>query len=646
MMKRLTAFAFLAIVTPALARAADEPPAKLPLDVLLDTPISTAAKYDQQLSKVAASATVITAEEIERYGWTSLAEVLGAVRGFYVTYDRWGNYIGVRGIGRPTDYNTRLLILMDGQPVAAPVFGDAEAGDLLAIDLGTVEKIEIIRGPGSALYGAHAMLAVINIISKNADAIAGTSFAAVAGSQGKKGAALRAGREFANGLQITASGYWQEASGANLHFPEYDAPETNHGVAEGLDYENFDRFTLVLRKGGLRFALSTRRSTKGIPTAMWDTNFNTDEAITTGRDVATINYQRALGPNKTIEVRGYWDRARSRGHYQYDDLGIDRYTAETAGGEARLQWDLSPNHRLTAGAEYANNRRLHYWYEVGDYRIDLDRPGDVTSYYLQYEGHPSAKWGFVAGVRRDDFFLTADSTNPRAALLFTPNASTSLKLLYGSAFQSPTAYQAFYSDPLTPWKAHPDLKAETIRTTELVWEQRLSPVTLMVASAFHINADDLIDEQLEPVEQVNWFNNVETLKSDGLELGIHSRRENGVWTSFSGSLQRALSDGERATNAPLCQLKARVSTSPWAPWHAGIEGLFETSRRTRDGDYTGSSLLVNGIVSRQIGEHFRLALSSRNLLNTAYYHPAGHELRGQSLRQDGRTFTLKLTYSR
>jgi iron complex outermembrane receptor protein len=628
------------------ARAADdESQAKLPLDKLLETPISTAAKYDQQMSNVAASVTVITAEEIQRYGWTSLAEVLESVRGFYVTYDREAPYIGVRGVGRPTDYNSRLLILLDGFPVAEPVFGAAPAGNSL-IDLAMVEKIEIIRGPGSALYGTHAMLAVINIFTKDADALDGTSVTATAGSFGRKGMAVRSGHQFANGMQITAAGFREQTRGANLYFPEYDTPETNHGVAEGRDYEDFHGFSLALRSGGLRLALSTRGGTKGIPTAMYDTVFNADEAMYGRQDRATLEYRRALAPNKVLEVRGFWDRGVYQGHYPYGDVGIDHSDTQTIAGEARFQWDLSPNQRFTAGTEYNHVRRLEYWYKIGDYTIDLQQPFDLASYYLQYEGHPSPRWSLVAGVRRDDFSATADSTNPRAGVIFTPNRSTSLKLLYGSAFRAPNIYEAYYSDPLTPWKAHPDLKPEKVRTTELVWEQRLSPDTQMVASAFHIKADGLIDQQLEPVDQVYWYNNVGSMDSNGVEVGVQTRRQNGLWTHFSGAVQRTNSDGQPATNSPQLLLKGGLSTSPWAPWHAGVEGIFEASRRTRDGERTDPFFLLNGTVSRQLGERIRLVLTSRNLLNSHYSLPVGPELRPQSIRQDGRTLALRLTYSR
>src|ERR1051325_6795538 len=104
-------------------------------------------------------------------------------------------------MGRPTDYTTRILVLRDGHELNEPVIGEAPGGADLAVDLATVQKIEIVRGPGSALYGSHAMHAVINVITKSADAVDGVSVTAIAGSDEKRGASLRLGQQFAGGLQ-------------------------------------------------------------------------------------------------------------------------------------------------------------------------------------------------------------------------------------------------------------------------------------------------------------------------------------------------------------------------------------------------------------------------------------------------------------
>jgi outer membrane receptor for ferrienterochelin and colicin len=195
----MTAVVVLALT--AIPSRADDPVARMPLDQVLETPISTAAKYDQQTSSVAASVTVITAEEIERYGWTTLDEAIQSVRGMFVTNDRNDSTIGVRGIGRPNDANVRILILLDGHTMNGGVWGEAANTGALALDLGMVEKIGIVRGPASALYGSHAMLAVINIITRRADSLDGMAVSALLGSFGRREFSFRSGHAFAGGTR-------------------------------------------------------------------------------------------------------------------------------------------------------------------------------------------------------------------------------------------------------------------------------------------------------------------------------------------------------------------------------------------------------------------------------------------------------------
>src|SRR5256714_10782328 len=261
----LTAMVLLALA--AAGQAADDVTAKLPLDALLETTISTSAKYDQQLSRAAASVTVITAEEIERYGWPSLADVLQATPGFYITENRDYTTVGMRGVG---DSGKRVLLLVDGQPINDPIFGGAEISTL-ATDLGSVERIEIVRGPGSAVYGSNAMLGVINVITRSADATDGVVVSVAHGSQNEQAASLRAGKVFANGVHLTFFGNWQQKDGADLFFPDFDTPETNNGVARGRDYQDLGSLGLTYEKGNFRFTAFTHQRTKGIPAAAFDT---------------------------------------------------------------------------------------------------------------------------------------------------------------------------------------------------------------------------------------------------------------------------------------------------------------------------------------------------------------------------------------
>jgi iron complex outermembrane receptor protein len=630
------------IALASILRAAEPPSVQLPLDQLLATPISTAAKYDQTLSSVAASVTVITGEEIERYGWTSLPEVLRSLPGFYVTYDRNFTYIGVRGIGRPTDYNSRIMVLRNGIVLNGDVFG---APPMPEIDPAAIERIEVVRGPGSALYGSHAMLAVVNIITKTADAIDGVDASATYGSLGKEAGSFDAGKTLPGGLRMTASGYWQKSRGADLYFPEFDSPATNHGVARGLDYEELNDFQFDLQKGAFRLSAHTAERTKGIPTASYGTAFNADSSTKDRDDSLVANYERPLGVGRTLELRGSYEHSHSQGFYPYDSLGMDVTRSIRYGAEARFNWDIRPNQRFTAGVEISRSAEAAYDYVVGDYQIHLRRPFTGSSFYIQDDYHPSTKLGIVLGVRYDNNPFTRKAS-PRAAVLYTPSRSTTIKLLYGTAFRAPTVYESEYQDPLTPWKQNPDLKPETIRTAEVVLEQRVSAEVFVTGSLFVIDANDLIDQEIDPSDSVGWYRNVGSLGSDGGEVDVQLRRENGLWGHFGISAQKARDSADPISNSPQTLIRAGLSNSPASPWHGGLEAIGESSRRTRDGATTASYILLNGTLTRNLGAGLRLGIMVSNLLNTRYSTPVGPELLPQSIVQDGRTLALKLSYSR
>ena len=136
------------------------------LDSLLNVKISAAAKYEQTISEAPASVTIITSEDIERYGYRTFDELLASVRGFYTRNDRTYTRIGVRGFSRPSDYNNRILLLINGLTINESLYGAVFLGSELGMNLDIIDRVEIVRGPGSALYGTGAMLAVINIITK------------------------------------------------------------------------------------------------------------------------------------------------------------------------------------------------------------------------------------------------------------------------------------------------------------------------------------------------------------------------------------------------------------------------------------------------------------------------------------------------
>ena len=157
--------------------AAGEPAqtaADLSLEDLANVSIYTASKHMQSASDAPASVTVVTVDEIQKYGYRTLADILQSVRGFYITYDRDYSFVGVRGFGRLGDWNTRILLLIDGHRVNNNILGQAMLGTEFLLDVDLIERVEIIRGPSSSLYGADAFFAVINVITRKAPAEPGS----------------------------------------------------------------------------------------------------------------------------------------------------------------------------------------------------------------------------------------------------------------------------------------------------------------------------------------------------------------------------------------------------------------------------------------------------------------------------------------
>ena len=158
---------------PLLLDAAEPQPdlTALPLEQLMRLEVVTASRFPQRLSQAPGSVTVITADDIRLYGHRTLADVLRSVPGVHVSYDRNYSYIGVRGLATTGDYNSRVLLLIDGVRANDNIYDQASLGTDFPVDLDLVERIEFAHGPGSSVYGGNALLGVINVITGIAESI-------------------------------------------------------------------------------------------------------------------------------------------------------------------------------------------------------------------------------------------------------------------------------------------------------------------------------------------------------------------------------------------------------------------------------------------------------------------------------------------
>lgn len=208
-----------------------------------------ASKRLQSTSDAPASVTVITADEIQKYGYRTLAEILESARGFYITYDRDYTFIGVRGFGRLGDWNNRVLLLVDGHRINDNVLGMAMIGPEFLVDVDLIDRVEIIRGPSSSLYGAQAFLAVINVVTIKAPRLKGEEVSFAPASYGTYQGRASYGGEY-KGVDMLLSGTFYNSQGQTLFFPQFDSSATNYGVTRNTDYESFQHILATISFAG------------------------------------------------------------------------------------------------------------------------------------------------------------------------------------------------------------------------------------------------------------------------------------------------------------------------------------------------------------------------------------------------------------
>ncbi|HYC31248.1 MAG TPA: TonB-dependent receptor, partial [Gemmatimonadales bacterium] len=629
---------------------AAQQPSDLALDSLLATPISASAKYQQTSTETASAVTVVTRDQIERFGYRTLADMLAGVSGFYLSNDRNYIYLGARGFSRPTDYNNRILLLVNGHQMNEGIWG-AAAVDLPVLPE-AVERIEIVRGPGSALYGTGAVFGVVNIVTRTGESIAGGEAELRGGSHGERGGAVMYGHRTTKGLDLSLSALWDGVDGTDRYYREYDAPETSRGVAHALDWEH--RWQLHGHAGAGAFAVEgwlSRRS-KGIPTGAYGTIFDAPSRTEDSYGFVEARYERALDRTKSVRVRGFYDRYRYEGVYVYpEELNEEWGSGDVVGSEVTARWDLASAHRLTLGAEYRHNLRAEYGFVPATSELHgFDDPWSSASLFAEHEFQAARGLTFLAGARLDDQSTSRATLVPRAAVLMDPWRGTTLKLLFGGAFRAPNRYEAIAQTET--YRVNPALHEERAHTLEAVWQQRLGRGLFGTVSGFAYRAHGLIDLTVDSTDGLYVYRNVGRSEATGAEVGLEAR-----FTGLTGyanyTYQHAL-DGSTdlvLTNSPAHLLKAGVAADLARSLGAALEARYESSRVTVYGTRTDAFGIANlnvwlSPLRRSTREDGRLLVSVRvsNLFDVDYANPGGVEHVQAAIAQDGRAVSAELRY--
>lgn len=613
-----------------------------------------ASRRVQPATEAPSSVSIVTAEDISRHGYRTLADILRGVRGLFVTDDRNYSYVGARGFARPSDYNTRILLLVDGHRINDAVFDQAPVGRELGLDPATFQRVEIIRGPSAALYGTSAFFAVVNITTKRGEDVNGVAVRAGIGSLGRTKLAGVAGRRFSNGLDVALSAGTENIDGyEQIYFPEFDDPSTNHGIADRMDDESMHTVSGRVSYRDVTIIGAYGRREKTVPTAAYGTAFNDKRLVTVdARGFVDASLNRSWR-GTSVALRGFADTYRYDGSYPYDALvpgqpnlvSTDYGYGTWWGAEARATRPLRGRQTLTSGLEFRDYARQAQGELFQDDRSpswDVDAATHVFAAYAQDEVRLHDKLLVSAGGRYDAY-AGFDRFSPRASVVVMPSPVRAIKYLFGSAFRAPNAYELDY---LTKGVRSTSLRAESITTHEFVWEEYTGDWLRTTVSAYRSDVSRLIELAANAEDELS-FGNEGRVLARGLELEAEYRSA-GVQFLGSYAVQRTRSrdTDEELTNSPRHVAKLRFGTEGLtigSTFAAELQAV--SARGTIQGDRVAGYRVVNVNYVQPVDERLALTVTIRNLFDAAYADPASAEHRQSAIPQDGRTVYLGVRWN-
>ena len=520
--RRTPALALIALACSLAARAGDDQNKGAP--PLRHDIVVTATKVETPAREVACSLTVITGPELARTRRATVFEALQDVVGLSVVQN--GGPGGAASVFIRGANNEHTLVLLDGIPLNDPI-NPSRSYDLAHLSLNLVERVEILRGPQSPLYGSDAMGGVINVITKKERGRPRFSLSGSSGAYGTAGADFglsgSAGRtDFSLGLSA-----WRTAgvSAASIRYP---------GNAEKDGYRNL---TMTGRLGyRLRADLDLEVMVRSVaarseidlfggpygddPNSVQDYDSTLARALLRGLFLGQ-RWEQTLSVSWTGSNRGLENPP--------DDLHPESSESGTyAGGLVQVAWQnnfyLSPSQTLAAGLELGRERASSRYvsaYPGGTYESAFPRQTAWTGgFYLQDQWKVRGAFFLTAGVRLDRHSRTGTALTYRLAPAFVfGKTGTKLRATLGTAFKSPSLYQLFA--PPTAWGpiGNPALRPERVTGWDAGLDQDLLGGRVRLGLTYFSSAfRDLID-----FDYLLGYVNIGRASTRGLEAAFESR---------------------------------------------------------------------------------------------------------------------------
>ncbi|MCS5596381.1 MAG: TonB-dependent receptor [Alphaproteobacteria bacterium] len=536
----------------------------LDIEGLSQVQVSSASKRLEHVSEAPSVVSIVSEDDIKRYGAVNLHDVLNRVPSLQVLNSTANpnNMVTLRAASNQ-HYPNRILFLIDGRPVRDSYGGHLNYGLFTHYPVSNIQQIEVIRGPGSVLYGTNAYAGIVNIISKDACEGGCGAVQTTYGSfnrRDQEGSVSYAGEDWAISTAFKAT----DVKGQRFTIKDetstegsYRGREEGHGVFVKGHYKNLNMLAFVDRAAqsslGIfgRFPESESDGKRATVDVGYEHNF----------DAVDTKVETHLTYNRTRS--GYYTDAPERNS---DDLLI---------AEVSLQTHVNDNLNLTYGGFFEHH---------DGYVADRAYQQHLHNLYAQIDYTFGSAFKFVGGVQLNDSELFKADISPRLAFIYTPYENMGMKLLYGEAFRSSTAVEREVSIP-NVITGNVNMQPEVVETIEAqaFYNDDNAYVAL---TGYRSRMDDIISRTSNPFGAGVWITNTGEQVFHGVELEGKYYFADGWQVIGSASWQEGESDTDvdDPTFSPNFMAKMGVSykTDSWSfgvfdSWFGTPQDIRETN---------------------------------------------------------------------
>ena len=603
-------------------------------DYDLGETVVTATKTKLSEKKVPMSTTVITAEEMKQKGAYNVRDAIKNAVSIDVSRNGTsmvGNNVSIRGMG-----TTETLILVDGRRIAGEDSASTmNAYELDRLNVNNIERVEILRGSGSAIWGSDATGGVINIITKKDQPAGGYAGVRTGSLESSVYGGFSTGNVGKLNLDVDFN-LTKVRRETNEGSTNQYGPRRNisfHGDYKFNDHSGLDFGASFMKEQMTSLAAST---TAGSTTSYYDNN----------RSDYHLKYYGFDNKNDW-EVQSYYSRlgkvGRTRSETSWTDFNHARYS--TWVNEARNTYRMDKHNTLTYGMEFKNQKAggTRFANAGGGTRVEeylgMESPyGSASqnsySFYLQDEIELGDRLFFVPSVRFDHHGSFGSEWSPRVGMTYNLSKASRIKVNYGKAFRAPTIFELYSQmihSPIARMRVivegNPDLEPEKSTNFDISLEGEKGKATGKL-TYFHNKISNLIDSQAEfrgfmngAMTFIYRYRNVDKATFDGLEAETKYRFDK-HWSARANYTYLDARDdntGSRLTGRALNTGTVELSWTDAKkdPWTATLYNQWYQNYLTSANNKSYSYSLTNFVVTKDIGK-MSLYAGVDNLFNKKF----------------------------